>query len=276
MDLFLILLVLAYLVVASAQDLRKREVWNWLSFSLIISVLAYRAFYSVINNDILFLAYSIGGLLLFVGLGYLFYYARVFAGGDAKLLFGMGACLVISGSFFENLISLGLFVLLLLFLGGLWGLFYSAFLAFRNRKAFSLELGKQLKEMKLFFCLAFICSVILLGFVIYLGEFIFFVIPLIVILLPLIYVYGKAVENSCMIQYVKVSELTEGDWLVSSVRVGKKVIKPNWEGISEKELAILRKYRGRVKIKVGIPFVPGFLFAFLVWIYLRISGWIVF
>jgi hypothetical protein len=36
------------------SDLKKREVPNWLNFSLVVFALAYRAFYSVINNDSLF------------------------------------------------------------------------------------------------------------------------------------------------------------------------------------------------------------------------------
>lgn len=268
MDLFLLFLTLAYLIVASVQDLRKREIYNWLSFSLIAFALAYRLFYSVVNSDFLFFIYGVGGMVLFIGLGYLLYYARVFAGGDAKLLFAIGACLPFSGSIYGNLISLGLFILLLLFLGGLWGLFYSLFLAFRNRERFSRELFKEMKKFKLLIYIALIVFVILLGFVFYLGEVIFLIIPFIILVLPFLYAYGKAIESSCMITSISPRELTIGDWLISSVRVGKKIIKPDWEGVSEEELEILKKYRGKVKIKVGIPFVPGFLLAFLAWIWL--------
>lgn len=268
MDLFLIILVLAYLITASVQDLRKREVWNWLSFSLIGFALAYRAFYAVLNSDLWFFLWGLIGLGSFIILGYAVYYARVFAGGDAKLLFAVGACLPFSNSVSGNLISSGAFVLLLLFLGGIWGMFWSLFLVFRNREKFSKEFKIQLKKRTWFVYLAVSCFVILIGFVIYSGEFIFLTIPFIILLLPFLYIYGKAIEESCMIKMVSSRELTVGDWLVSSVRVGKRTIKPDWEGISEEELKILRKYRGKVKIKVGIPFVPGFLFAFIAWIYL--------
>lgn len=268
MNLFLIILTGIYLLIASIQDLRKREVWNWLSFSLIAFALVYRAFYAVLNNDLWFFLFGVFGLIGFVILGYAFYYARVFAGGDAKLLFAVGACLPLSNSITGNLISLGVFILLLLFLGGLWGLFYSFFLAFKNGEKFFREFKIQTKKIRMFVYLAIFCFVVLMGFASYLGEIILFVIPLIILLLPVLYIYGKAIENSCMIKMVSSRELTVGDWLVSSVHVGKKIVKPDWEGISEEELKILRKCRGKVKIKVGVPFVPGFLIAFLVWAYL--------
>lgn len=100
-----------------------------------------------------------------------------------------------------------------------------------------------------------------------LNDAVFVLLPVIVFLLPLLYVYSKAIENSCMIQELFTRQLTEGDWLYERVKVGKKVIKPYWEGLSSEELALLRKYNKKVKIKTGIPFVPAFLIAFLALIY---------
>lgn len=67
-----------------------------------------------------------------------------------------------------------------------------------------------------------------------------------------------------MIYLVPVSVLTIGDWLVKSVKAGKKIIKPNWEGLSEEELRIIRKnVKGKVLVKYGLPFTPSFLIGFL-------------
>lgn len=126
-DWFLLLLTLVYLAIASIQDLKKREIENWLSFSLIVFALAYRALYAVINSDLLFFVYGVAGLLVFVGLGYLFYYVRVFAGGDAKLLMALGTILPISNLVSVNLIIFGVFIVFLLFAGSLYGLVYSFF-----------------------------------------------------------------------------------------------------------------------------------------------------
>ena len=271
-DLFLVLIGFAWIFAASAQDLRKREVWNWLSFSLIIVALAYRAFYAVYNSNLLFFVYGVLGLLIFVILGYALYYARVFAGGDAKLLFGLGAVLPFSGSIISNLMVFGIFIVLLLFSGSFYGLIYSFFLVLRNRKSFSAEFSKQFKKYRVFSYILFVVSIVLLILPLIMKDIIFLLFPIIIFLLPVLYVYGKAIEESCMIQILKSNQLTEGDWLYENVKVGKKTIKPYWEGLSSEELKILRKYRGKVKVKFGIPFVPGFLIAFMFLVYLTSKG----
>lgn len=271
-DLFLVLVGFAWIIAASAQDLRKREVWNWLSFSLIIIALAYRAFYAVYNSDLLFFVYGVLGLFIFVILGYALYYARVFAGGDAKLLFGLGAILPFSGSIISNLMMFGIFIVLLLFSGSFYGLIYSFFLVLKNKKSFSAEFSKQFRKHKLFAYILFFISLILIILPIIMKDIVFLLFPIIIFLLPVLYVYGKAIEESCMILWLKSNQLTEGDWLYEKVKVGKKTIKPYWEGLSSEELKILRKYKGKVKIKIGIPFVPGFLIAFIALVYMIYSG----
>ena len=134
-NLFLLILALIWLFVASISDLRKREVPNWLSFSLIIFALAYRVFFAVFNSDLWFFLYGLIGLILFIILAYGFYYARVFAGGDAKLLMGLGAILPFASSLIGNLIFLGVFILLFLFVGGIYGLIYSLVLVSGNKTA---------------------------------------------------------------------------------------------------------------------------------------------
>jgi len=60
------------------------------------------------------------------------------------------------------------------------------------------------------------------------------------------------------------SELTFGDWIAKPIKAGKKIIKPNWEGLSEEEVELIRKFcKKKVLIKNGIPFTPAFLLAFL-------------
>ena len=80
---FLAVLALIWIVFATIQDVRTREIANWLSFSLIIFALGFRFFYS--------LFYEVGFGFFYQGLiwfgimfvvGNLFYYIRMFAGGD--------------------------------------------------------------------------------------------------------------------------------------------------------------------------------------------------
>jgi hypothetical protein len=75
----------------------------------------------------------------------------------------------------------------------------------------------------------------------------------------------KAVELSCMYKRVKPAVLTEGDWIANDVKVkGKRICGPKDLGIEKKQIKQLIKAKVKsVVIKVGIPFVPSFLLAFL-------------
>lgn len=274
MDFFLIALALVWISFASLQDLKKREIYNWISFSLIGFALAYRAIYSVINSDLMFLIYGLLGLAVFVIVGYGFYYARVFAGGDAKLLMALGAVLPMSSSLLGNVaISLG-FILLLLIFGSLWGIFYSGLLVLGNKRRFLTEFRKQYKRNRNLLYGFILLAVVVAGIVALFFDTLMFVLPLVLLLFPLLYIYGKAVEESCLVIFVSSKELTVGDWLYSQVRVGKRIIKPNWEGLSESELTLLRKSRKKIEVRYGIPFVPSFFFAFLALIFfLRYPSW---
>lgn len=262
-DMFLLILGLIWLVAASFQDIKKREVANWLSFSLIIFALIYRAFYSVLFSDVWFFLYGLFGLILFISLAYAFYYARIFAGGDAKLLMGLGIILSFSNLFYENLIVYASFIFLLLFSGGIYGLIYSGILALSNKEKFAKEFKRQSKINKKLFYISLVFVVISLICVFYFKDLIFLAFPFLFLLFPILLIYGKAVEESCMIVSISSKEVTIGDWLYEEVRVGKKTIKPYWEGLSEEEVNLLRKYKKKIKIKQGIPFVPAFLIAFI-------------
>jgi len=87
---FLFVLAFVWMIFAVVQDLKTREVANWLNFSLIGFALAYRAFYSSFTGEWMFLGFGFLGFLMFFILAHVFYYSKVFAGGDAKLL--MGRC----------------------------------------------------------------------------------------------------------------------------------------------------------------------------------------
>lgn len=265
-DLFLIILGIVWLAAASYQDCKKREVPNWLNFSLIAVVLVYKALYSIFNSDLLFFVYGLMGLAIFVGLAYTFYYSRIFAGGDAKLMMGLGALIPYYHNFYDNLLLLLSFIFLLMICGGIYGLIYSVFLAVSNFNEFKFEATKQFLERKKLLLTCFCLGILLFVVVYFAGERIFYVLPFGIIILPLLFIYGKSVEECCMISQVSGKELTLGDWLYESIRIKGKTIKPNWEGLDEKELKLLKNLK-KVKIKQGIPFVPAFLIAFVVLVY---------
>jgi Flp pilus assembly protein protease CpaA len=77
---FLFIVAFIALVFAVVQDLRTREIANWLNFSLLSIGLAYRGFYGLINNDLNFFVYGLIGTGLFVSLAYVLYYSKAYAG----------------------------------------------------------------------------------------------------------------------------------------------------------------------------------------------------
>ena len=89
-NLFLIVIAVIWIVFAVIQDFRKREVANWWNFSLIAFVFAYRAFLSLNSGDYRYFLWGLIGFVAGFILANAFYYARMFAGGDAKLLMALG------------------------------------------------------------------------------------------------------------------------------------------------------------------------------------------
>ena len=271
---FLFLIALVWILFAVVQDLRTREISNWLNFSLIAIVLAYRAFYSLSVGSYDFFVYGLFGILGFVFLGYLFYYAKIFAGGDAKLLFGLGGVLPIE-SFGDLLVLGGGFVMLLFLIGVLYTLIYTMFLVNSRWKEFSKDFGKRFREKrKKFYLLLIIILVLVLVIMKDIGGS-----SLILMIFPLtflLYIYVKSVEKVCMMKYLGAKDLTEGDWLERDVRVGGKVIRKSVHGLSKKEIGILKRAKKKVWIKDGVPFSPAFLGAFLVFVYLWYKGILLF
>jgi len=271
---FLIVLAFVWIIVAVVQDFRKREVANWLNFSLIAIALSYRAFLSVWFWNYWYFVYGLIGFAIFFVLANLFYYGRVFAGGDAKLLMGLGAVLPFSLLLFENLKIFVYFLVLLMFAGSVYGLLYSIVLSYKNKKEFSREFLKQFSKSKKIFLIFVTTAILIFIFVLFIKQYIFLLFSLIILVFPFLYVYAKSIEESCMIKAVRARDLTIGDWLYKEVKVGRKVIKPNWEGLNEKELAILKKTKRKVLVKEGIPFTPAFLLAFVVLVWIVKEGMI--
>lgn len=272
--IFLIAVGLIWIIGAILQDLRRREVDNIWNFSLIGIALAYRLAYSVLSGEWLFFGNGLLGLFIFVILGNVFYYSRIFAGGDAKLLIALGSILPLSFDWIINATIFGSFIVLFLFGGSLYVFIYALFLVAFARRAFMREFAKQAHYYRYFFIGSFIFFFICLLFSFYFQPLILF--GSIFLLFPFLFVFAKAVEESCLVKSVSPSALTEGEWLYEDIFVGGKKIRANWDGVSKRELALLReKYRRNILIKQGIPFTPGFLIGFVGLIIIGVRfGWL--
>jgi Flp pilus assembly protein protease CpaA len=263
-DSFLFWVFLVGILVATCQDLKRREVDNWLNFFLFVFGAVFVFYSALFMKDVgILFNFVLASGVLFAVMN-IFYYGRVFAGGDAKLLFAMSA-LFVASSFYFTLINIGLFLFSLMFCGSVYGLSYSLFLYFRSFKKVNKEMGLVIRKFNFrYLVFVFIGCFFVLGFL----SPIFFLFCFFSILFFFLFVFSKALEKIFMIREVSGFELREGDWLVDDVRVGQNIIRANWEGLSSDDVKVLRR-RKKIKIKDGLPFVPAFLFAFLAYFLLR-------
>lgn len=267
----LFFLGLIWILFATIEDIRTREIANWLNFSLVIFALGFRFFYSLFEmNDFQFFYQGVFGFGLFFLLSNLFYYGKMFAGGDQKLMMALGAILPFSLDFIYNLKILGGFVFLFLVVGAVYGLLASLYFSIKNFKKFRKEFVKQLNEKRNFVIvfLALACIFLVLSFFnhlfFYSGVFFFFI--------PYFYLYVKAVDEACMVRKVKASKLTIGDWLYKDVKIGRKVVKATWDGLTEEDLKLLKK-KDFVYIRYGVQFAPVFLISFILLGLIVKFGW---
>ncbi len=271
--IFLIVLALIWIIFAVVQDLRTREVSNWLNFSLIIFALGFRFIYCLFSSEsFAFFYQGLIGLGIFFVIGNLLYYGRTFAGGDAKLMIALGTILPFSENFFTNLKFFILFFLIFLLIGAFYGLIISAALSLRNFKKLKKEFYIQLKNNKKVVYSVMILGLVLMAFWFVENLLLFF--GILVFILPYFYFYGKAVDEICMVKKVKTKDLKEGDWLYKNLRVGRKLIKISWEGLNKDDIKLIKKKYREIMIKQGIPFTPVFLISFLILIYFwKIGLW---
>ena len=258
-------LALVWIIFAVFQDLRTREIANWLNFSLVIFALGFRFFYSLFSETgFSFFYQGLFGFGFFVLLGNIFYYGKMFAGGDAKLMMALGAILPFSSDLIYNLKVVFFFLILFLMVGALYGLFFSLYLTLKNLKRFKKEFLIQFKNKKrLIIFTSFFASFLLILNIFYGG---FIALALFVFIFPYFYLYVKSVDEACMVRRIKSAKLTVGDWLYEDVKIANKVIKANWDGLLEKDIELLKKKKKFVLVRYGIQFAPVFLISFILWI----------
>lgn len=269
----LVCIALVALIIGSYRDVKTREVPDWLNFSLIFIALGIRAIYAVVGNDYMLFLSGLLGFVAMLVLALIMFYAGQWGGGDSKMLMGMGALIGLDFGFDSMLIA---FIVNALMAGAVYGLIWSIIAAIRKRKDFSKEFSGILCTKRFVFCrkIVLVVSLVVLAGLFFVHDSFLrvFLLMLVIILMATQYlvVFVKAVEKSSMLKYVKPEELTEGDWIVNDIKIsGKRICGPKDLGIERKQINQLIKLKiKKVLIKVGIPFVPSFLIAFVVmWLY---------
>ncbi|MFH1649908.1 MAG: A24 family peptidase [Candidatus Woesearchaeota archaeon] len=259
------------LVAATYQDMKTREVPDWLNYSLIAGGLAAAVMLSIAESSWLPLLISLIGLAVAIAIGYAMYYAGQWGGGDAKLFMGMGTVMgiAISGPI-QTHVMLG-FGVWWIITGSVYGLVWSVYLATKNKKEFkktymeSMRTPKVKRERRV---IQIITAILLVITILVPFEIRILTISMALLVFGLYYLFAfvHTVEATSMLKTVPVKKLTEGDWLVEPVLLKKKVlVKPSRTGLTLEELSILQKKAGnqKARIRQGIPFVPVFLIAYI-------------
>lgn len=265
--IFLLALAFIWIIFAMISDFKTTEIPDWLNYSLIIFALGIRFFYSLFSTgDFSFFYQGLIGFAIFFAFGNLMYYGKIFGGGDAKLMMAMGAVLPFSTNLFTNLEIFISFLLIYMAFGGIYGLLAGGYFALKNSEKFA-------KEFKIVFKKNLRFSLIIMMFgilVMILGLLyqLFLILGVFIFLLPILYIFAKATEESAMKKMISPKLLREGDLLYSDVKIGKKLVKAKWDGLSNEEIKILQKRNKLVMIKQGIVFGIVFLISLLMIIYI--------
>ncbi|MBN2453990.1 prepilin peptidase [Candidatus Woesearchaeota archaeon] len=268
---------LAALLAASWSDIRTREVPDWLNYSLIAVGLANGFIASILFKTWTFAAFSLAGLLIFVGLAYLMFYAGQWGGGDSKLIMGLGALFGFEFSlqypFVDSSGFLIAFWLNTLLAGVTYAVIWSIVLALRNTDKVKAKFFEEMRKLRMSRNTVIVITIALVLLSLFTDDkgirMALFMLAVLGFVSFYLLVLVRSVERSCMFKLRAPSQLTEGDWIAKEVRVsGNYICGPKDLGISKKQIArlVMLARRGKVSkilIKEGIPFVPSFLAGFL-------------
>lgn len=270
LELSLIIISLVILVIAAYVDIRTLEVPDWLNYAGIAAGIGIHLIFSLQQWNWWPITSSGIGLAIGFALASLMFYTGQWGGGDAKLLMAMGAIIGFEPSKFY----LGTnFLINLVFVGGVWGVLWSAGLAVKNRKKFwqTFRIIMHQKPYARLRIMSLISATILIIASFIMKEYGFGLILLAAITYLLCYlcIFIKSVELSGMHKWITPDKLTEGDWLVHAIKSGKTKIVPSKLGLEKEQVRAIQKlYKqkkiDKVLVKYGIPFTPAFLFAFII------------
>lgn len=264
MDLLLIAVGITGMIVATIVDLKKREVPDWISYSMIASGFGLRIIDSLTTNDWAYTLYGLIGFAVMVGIGLFMYYTKQWGGGDTKLIMALGIIFAAIGT--KKLFLVDLFINILI-IGAMYGIAFGIFLAIKKWDKFKEEIKKaMIKNKKIRIATLILGGAVAVVILIMQDRLITMVLGLTTLLL-ILYIYlitfMRAVDKACMYKYLEVEKLTEGDWVAEEVKVNNKVIcGPKDLGLEKEQIEELKKLKvKKVLVKEGIPFVPPFLIA---------------
>ncbi len=239
------ILGLAVLLIASINDLKIREVPDWLSYTFLFTAVIANLILSVMENDYWIILNSLAGVLFGFILGLIFFYTGQWGGGDSKIMMGLLGLIGVNILSFYSLVigkidvityilSAKWFLLIINFAlaGAVYGLLFSIIVGIRKRKEYLKAIEKELKDKqfklirKVVFIFA-VCSMLLgallnitisgLSMGIFIGG-----LGLFVLVMFYVWAFAKSIDNGCMYKRVRANKATIGDWIVDKVFVNRR------------------------------------------------------
>lgn len=273
LDILLITVTVIWLIFASISDLKTREVPDWISFSLTIIAISFLIIQTINEKNLKLLIQPLIFGMIFTAIAFTMYYTKQWGGGDTKLLIPLGIILSTYPNKLLNYFSpelniqFPLIVLINIFvIGTIYSLFYSFFLAIKNKEKFLKEYKKnEFKKEKI---IAIILAVILALTAIYFSypkNILSLLLSVIILISPYLLAFVKSVEKGCMYEKISVNKLTEGDWVAENIYNNKKlIINQNNLGVTKEQISIIKKIKKEILVKNGLPFIPSFLMAVII------------
>jgi Flp pilus assembly protein protease CpaA len=128
---------LVLLFIASVQDIRKREVEDYISYTLISASILLRLIWFVIEKDLTIIIYTVPSFAVLFAFSYIMYRFGQWGGGDVKLVAGLSIALSDFMQIFNLFVNFAI-------IGVLYGVLYTLIRGLRHWRIIADKINKKL------------------------------------------------------------------------------------------------------------------------------------
>ncbi len=248
--------------ICGLYDLKTTNMLDWLAVLMIISGFVLAGAESFVSGSLAPLLFSFSVAGAFFIFGFFMYKAGYWGGGDGELLIALGA-LVPVNPFISVSFGIYGFVFALNFLinsfiiGGIYSILYAVVIAMHDKKVRT-TFYKRIKDVRFLLALTFLVFLAVGLSVSYFLPFYIYFSLLLVVLLPVLYVFAKTVEEVGFNKKIHVSKLKVDDVIgedLPELNIFKKEIR----GLTQEEVRKIKKNRKYVIVRDGVRYSPVFV-----------------
>lgn len=267
---FVLAVTFIVFILASIEDIKKREVYDYLNFGFIFFILSIGIFDSLIQESLIPITYVTLGVILGFFFGFVLYYIGMWGGGDAKFLIGFSGATYYflhyldfgsAYQIFSNIIFLLQDAIFVNF-----SLYFYFVLFFLNFLLLLLTLKKVLIDKN---GASFILTILFLLFLItlYYDKVNYFSLLFSFVIFLFLFFLDERVFNNLTLSFnKKVKNLKEGDYLAEDLIYRDHILVSSGEklnGLKNDDINFIKKYlskESKVKTSFHIPVFPLIIF----------------